>query len=79
MEARQAYKLIQWYNVYSGEVCNDDEDYSIYISLLNSFVGCHDMIEEVGMTYDQYYEYRVALEFSYPDENDIAFEESLLD
>lgn len=79
MEARQAYKLIQWYKVYSGEIGGDQEDYSIYSSLLDSLKDCHDMIEEVGMTYDQYYEYRVALEFSYPDENDIAFEESLLD
>jgi hypothetical protein len=80
MEARQAYKMIQWYRVYSGEVFGDNEDHSIYISLLDSFIDCHDMIEEAGMTYHQYYHYCLALqEIQYPDDNDIAFEESLLD
>lgn len=86
MEARQAYKMIQWYNVYSGEVGSDREDSIIYYSLLNSFIDCHDMIEEVGMTYHQYYIYLKAVEdklyeehYSYPDDLDIAFEESLLD
>jgi hypothetical protein len=59
MEARKAYKMIQWYNVYSGEVGSDNEDYSIYSSLLDSFIDCHDYIEEVGMTYHEYYLYFV--------------------
>lgn len=82
MEARQAYKMIQWYNVYVGEVGSDREDDSIYYSLLDSLKDCHDMIEEVGMTYHQYYEYRLNVEneyLDYPDDLDIAFEESLLD
>lgn len=81
MEARKAYKLIQWYRIYTDEVFGDNEDQSIYSSLLDSLKGCNDMIEEVGMTYDQYYNYCVALQeiHQYPDELDIAFEESLLD
>lgn len=86
MKAREAYKLIQWYNVYSSEIGGDREDYSIYSLLLDSLKDCHDMIEEVGMTYHQYYIYLKALEaklceehYSYPDDLDIAFEESLLD
>jgi len=63
MEARKAYKLMQWYLVYKDEVSYDDEDQSIYSSLLDSLKGCHDMIEEVGMTYDQYYHYLVVQEF----------------
>jgi hypothetical protein len=79
MEARQAFKIIQWYNVYSGEISSDDEDHSIYISLLNSLIGCHDIIEECGMTYDQYYFNLTAQQFDYPSDLDIEFEESLLD
>jgi hypothetical protein len=88
MEARKAYKMIQWYAVYSEEAGSDNEDYFIYNSLLVSFIDCHDMIEEVGMTYHEYYLYLIAQEDKryeehysneYPDELDIAFEESLLD
>lgn len=86
MKAREAYKLIQWYNIYKDEVGSDREDYIIYDSLLYSLIDCHDMIVEVGMTYHQYYHYLKALEdklyeehYSYPDDLDIAFEESLLD
>lgn len=57
MTAREAYKMIQWYNVYYGEVYGDNEDYAIYCSLIDSLKDCHDMIEESGMTYHQYYHY----------------------
>ena len=82
MEARKAYKMIQWYNVYSGEVGSDNEDYSIYSSLLNSFIDCHEVIEEVGITYHKYYLYLKAQEDKryeehysneYPDELDVEF------
>lgn len=63
MKAREAYKLIQWYNIYKDEVGSDREDYIIYCSLLNSLIDCHDMIVEVGMTYDRYYHYVIAQEF----------------
>ena len=86
MEARKAYKMMQWYKVYSNEIFSDNEDDTIYSSLIDSLKDCHDVIEEVGMTYHEYYLYLKELEekryeehYSYPDDLDIEFEESLLD
>ena len=82
MEARKAFKMMQWYAVYDREVFGDKEDDLIYTSLLDSFIDCHEVIEEVGMTYHEYYLYLKAQEDKryeehysneYPDELDVEF------
>ena len=58
MEARKAYKLIQWYDIYRSEtLCTDDED--LYIELLYILKDCHDIVEHNNYTYHQLYEIRM--------------------
>ncbi len=60
MNARHAYKIIKWYDVYQGEILSDDEeDRSIYLSLLETLKDCHDIIEDNTITYHQFYECRI--------------------
>ena len=58
MKAREAYRMIQWYDVYRSETLSyDDED--LYIQLLHVLKDCHDIVENNNFTYHQLYEIRM--------------------
>ena len=64
MEARQAYRMIQWYDVYlkdrsyEKDLSDLNEDRFIYLGLLDILKDCHDVIDSCSYTYHWYYEFR---------------------
>lgn len=65
ISVKQAFRIIQWYNVYRSEILSDDDKH-IYDDVLSVLKECHDKIhedEEDGNTYHEYYKYTKFLEY----------------